>query len=103
MGDEPQGRGVRLVSESAQVGDPVRVTVAGAEVEGRIEAVEASTLRVRIRRSPPSSSLAGHLLGFRVTPSNRLRPPSLGPFAAALAALLKELRSAFSRPHPQQR
>ena len=39
---------MRLVSESARVGDPVRVTVAGVEVEGRIEAVEASTVRVRI-------------------------------------------------------
>ena len=46
----PQVRSVRLVSGSAQVGDPVRVTVAGVEVEGRIEAVESSTLRVRIGR-----------------------------------------------------
>lgn len=44
--DEPQPSVVRLVSGSAQVGDPVRVTVAGVEVEGRIEAVESSTLRV---------------------------------------------------------
>jgi hypothetical protein len=36
-----------LVSESALVDDPVRVTVAGVEVEGRIKAVESSTLRVR--------------------------------------------------------
>jgi len=48
--EEPQVRGVRLVNESAQVGDLVRVAVAGVEVEGRIEAVEASTLRVRIGR-----------------------------------------------------
>jgi hypothetical protein len=41
---------VRLVSESARVDDPVRVTVAGAEVEGGIEAVESSTLRVRVGR-----------------------------------------------------
>jgi hypothetical protein len=34
------------VSGSAQVGDPARVSVAGVEVEGRIEAVESSTLRV---------------------------------------------------------
>jgi len=27
---------VRFVSESAQVGDPVRVTVAGVEIEGHI-------------------------------------------------------------------
>ena len=32
--DEPQPRVVRLVSESARVDDPVRVTVAGVEVEG---------------------------------------------------------------------
>lgn len=48
--DEPQPRAVRLVSESARVDDPVRVTVAGVEVEGRIEAVESSMLRVRVRR-----------------------------------------------------
>ena len=48
--DEPQPRVVRLVSESARVDDPVRVTVAGVEVEGRMEAVESSTLRVRVGR-----------------------------------------------------
>ena len=48
--EEPQLRTVRLVSKSAQVGDPVRVTVAGVEVEGRIEAVGSSTLHVRIGR-----------------------------------------------------
>ena len=35
--DEPQPRAVRLISESARVDDPVRVTVAGVEVEERIE------------------------------------------------------------------
>jgi hypothetical protein len=48
--EEPQLREVRLSNVSVQVGDPVRVTVAGVEVEGRIEAVEASTLQVRIGR-----------------------------------------------------
>ena len=48
--EEPQPRVVRLVSTSALVGDPVRVTVAGVEVEGRIEAIESSTLHVRIGR-----------------------------------------------------
>jgi len=48
--DEPQPRAVRLVSGSARVDDSVRVTVAGVEVEGRIEAVESSTLRVRVGR-----------------------------------------------------
>jgi len=47
---EPQPRAVRLISESARVDDPVRVTVAGVEVEGRIESVESSTLRVRVGR-----------------------------------------------------
>ena len=37
-GNEPQPRVVRLVSESARVDDPVRVTVASVEGEGRIEA-----------------------------------------------------------------
>jgi hypothetical protein len=37
-------------SGTAQVGDPVRVAVAVIEVEGRIEAVESSTLHVRIGR-----------------------------------------------------
>ena len=41
--EEPWPRVVRLVSTSAQVGDPVRVTVAGVEVEDRIEAVESSS------------------------------------------------------------
>ena len=50
--DEPQWRGVRLASESPQVGAPVRVTVAGIELEGRIEAIESSTLRVRVGRPP---------------------------------------------------
>ena len=45
---EPQLRAVRLVGTAAQVGDPVRVAVAGVEVEGRIDAVESSTLHVRI-------------------------------------------------------
>jgi hypothetical protein len=44
--DEPQPRAERLVSGSARVDDPVRVTVAGVEVEGPIEAVESSLLRV---------------------------------------------------------
>ena len=48
--DEPQPRAMRLVSESARVDDPVRVTVAGLGVEARIEAFEISTLRVRIGR-----------------------------------------------------
>jgi hypothetical protein len=47
---EPQTRPVRLVSASAQVGDPVCVTVAGTEVEGCIETIEASTVHVRIGR-----------------------------------------------------
>ena len=47
--DEPQPRVVRLVSGSARVDDPVRVTVAGVGAEG-IEAVESSTLRVRVGR-----------------------------------------------------
>ena len=40
---------VRLVSESARVDDPVRVTVAGVEIEG-IEGIESSTMRVRVDR-----------------------------------------------------
>jgi hypothetical protein len=48
--NEPKPRVVRLVSGSARVDDPVRVTVAGVEVEGRIEAIESSTLRVRVGR-----------------------------------------------------
>jgi hypothetical protein len=47
---EPQLREVRLAGPTAQVGDPVRIAVAGVEVEGRIEAVEPSTLNVRIGR-----------------------------------------------------
>ena len=48
--DEPQPRAVRLISGSARVDDPARVKVAGVEVEGRIELVESSTLRVRVGR-----------------------------------------------------
>ena len=47
---EPQLREVRLSGLSAQIGDPVRVGVAGVEVEGRIENVESSTIHVRIGR-----------------------------------------------------
>jgi hypothetical protein len=48
--DESQLREVRFSSVSVKVGDPVRVAVAGVEVEGRIEGVESSTLHVRIPR-----------------------------------------------------
>jgi hypothetical protein len=41
---------VRLISGSVRVDDPARVKVAGVEVEGRIELVESSTLRVRVGR-----------------------------------------------------
>lgn len=47
---EPQPRPVRLASPSAAAGDRVRVTVAGVEVERRIEAVDATTLQVRVGR-----------------------------------------------------
>ena len=50
MGAGAAGAQCALVSGAPQVGNLVRVTVAGVEVEGRIEAVEASTLRVRIGR-----------------------------------------------------
>ena len=46
--EQPYPRAVRLVNGSRQVGDPVRVTLAGIELEGRIEAVEPSRLLVRI-------------------------------------------------------
>jgi hypothetical protein len=57
---------VRLVSGSARVDDLVRVTVAGVEVEGRIEAVESSTARA----CRPSSVLAvaAHRLHWTVSP-----------------------------------
>jgi hypothetical protein len=45
-----QLRVVRLTNASVQAGDPVRVAVAGVEVKGCIEAVESSTLCVRIGR-----------------------------------------------------
>jgi hypothetical protein len=48
--NEPQLRDVRLVSQSPRVGEPVRLAVAGVEVEARIEAVESSLLRVRVGR-----------------------------------------------------
>jgi hypothetical protein len=48
--NEPQLREVRFSNVSVQVGDPVRVAVAGVEVEGRIEGIESSTLHVRIGR-----------------------------------------------------
>jgi hypothetical protein len=41
---------VRLVESSTPFGDPVRVAVAGIKVGGRIEAVDASVLGVRIGR-----------------------------------------------------
>ena len=48
--NEPQLREVRLSNVSVSAGDLVRVAVAGVEVEGRIEAIESATLRVRIGR-----------------------------------------------------
>ena len=45
---QPDYRPVRLSSPAARVGDPVRVTIAGAEVEGVIAAVLYSVLHVRI-------------------------------------------------------
>jgi hypothetical protein len=48
--EEPQPRAVRLVTTSPPAGDPMRVTAAGVEVEGRIEAVESSTLHAAIWR-----------------------------------------------------
>ena len=48
-GRAPPARGAPF-GTSAQAGDPVRVTVAGVEVEGRIDAVDASTLHVRVGR-----------------------------------------------------
>jgi hypothetical protein len=57
VGERATPRVVRLVSVSVKVDDPVRVTVAGVEVvEGRIEAGELSTLRVRVRRRLFSST-----------------------------------------------
>ena len=54
---------VRLVSGSARVDDPVRVTVGGVEIEGLIEGVESSTLHVRVGPQRASqSSLATILL-----------------------------------------
>jgi hypothetical protein len=48
--EAPRLRVVRVASGSAQAGDPVRVTVAGVEVEGRIGAIESV--------NPPASSSA---------------------------------------------
>ena len=45
-----EGSGCGLIGASPQIGDPVRVKVAGVEVEGRIEAFESSALHVRIGR-----------------------------------------------------
>ena len=62
---EPQPRAVRLVSGSARVDDPVRVTVAGVEVEGRIGPIESSTLRLRV--GPPVLVTLGRLVSeFRL-------------------------------------
>jgi hypothetical protein len=48
--NESRLRDVRLASKFPQVGDPVRVTVDGAEIEARIEAIESSLMRVRVGR-----------------------------------------------------
>jgi hypothetical protein len=47
--DRPEPREVRLCSSSVRVGHPVRVNVAGAEVEGVITRVANPTLHVKLQ------------------------------------------------------
>lgn len=53
----PTPRAVRLAGPAARVGDPVRVLMGGAEVEGRIIAVAYSILYVQLIRRPAKDKL----------------------------------------------
>ena len=45
----PNLRPVRLAAPSARVGDPVRVGMSGAEIEGRISATSGFVLHVKVK------------------------------------------------------
>ena len=47
-----EGAAANLIGASLHIGYPVRVNVAGVEVEGRIEKIESSTVHIRIGRRP---------------------------------------------------
>ena len=55
VGNEAQPRAVRLVSESARVNDPVRVTFAGDEIERRIAIEPSCQLHLEVTQ-PPSGA-----------------------------------------------
>jgi len=50
--DKPTPRNVRLCGPEPRPGDPVRILIAGVEVESRIVEVADSVLHVRIGRKP---------------------------------------------------
>jgi hypothetical protein len=48
----PKQRPVRLAGPTANVGDPVRIGMAGVEIEGRITDASTPVLRVSVKAKP---------------------------------------------------
>ena len=49
---QPKDRQVRLAAPTAHAGDPVRIRMAGAEVEGIIIDASTPVLRVKLKSTP---------------------------------------------------
>jgi hypothetical protein len=54
----PKERPVRLAAPTARVGDPVRIGVAGVEIEGRITDASTSVLHVKVKATPLKAKAA---------------------------------------------
>lgn len=48
----PKERSVCLAGLAARVGDPVRVSLSGAEIEGQIASIAGSVLLVKVKAAP---------------------------------------------------
>jgi hypothetical protein len=48
----PKERSVCLAGPAARVGDPVRVSLSGAEIEGQIASIAGSVLLVKVKAAP---------------------------------------------------
>ena len=57
---KPKEREVRLIGSERYVGDPVRVSLGGAEIEGEIVAVEGPIVHVQLRTAVGAKSERDH-------------------------------------------
>ena len=48
----PKERSVCLAGPAARVGDPVRLSLSGAEIEGQIASIAGSVLLVKVKAAP---------------------------------------------------